>query len=260
MLAISLRILLLGLLALAMTGAARPHAASELTSAERDLIKYFEGKLTLKPITTGERIDRAVVAKAWMKPASAEYLETYGPNKGKTFTRTVKSTRKYPEKWPYPKAGAITATIPGEFVFYDAMTPDRGVVTRTELDMGASVHVVYEPGEVIIPVGKNIPNYTTDVKVYDLHNPGSVQHTGKLVIDAKDRGDWTVTTPAGTFNCAMFTVTYNGSVGPANVKDTAILFVHPELGCVGKVTRNKVSAFLVYSSDDRVAFVLANRK
>lgn len=257
MLPYSLRILLLGLLVFASMGAIHPTAGVELTSAERDLIKYFGGKLTLEPIRAGDPIDRATVARAWMKPTSAEYLETSGPNKGKTFTRTVKTTRKYPEKWPYPKAGAVTATIPGEFVFYDAMTPDRGVVTRTELDMGASVHVVYEPGEVIVPAGKNIPTYTTDVKVYDLHNPGSVQHTGKLKVTAKDRGDWKVTTPAGTFNCAMFTVTYNGSVGPANVKDTAILFVHPELGCVGKITRNKVSAFLVYNSDERMAFVLS---
>ncbi|MCH2160471.1 MAG: hypothetical protein MK085_01220 [Phycisphaerales bacterium] len=253
------QLLLLGILVVASLGAVRSGVAPDLTSQEKALLKYFEGKLSAEPVRTGSKIDRNALGKAWMTPASAEYFEAYGPNKGKTFTRTVKATGKYPEKWPYPEAGAVTVTIPGEYVFYDAMTPDRGVVTRTELDMGASVHVVYEPGEVVLPIGKNTSVYTTRLKVYDLHDPGAVKHSGKLEVTSMDRGDWKVTTPAGIFTCAMFTVTYDGSVGPANVKDTAIMFVHPEHGCVAKVTRNKVSAFLVYNSDDRMAFVLTKK-
>ena len=57
----------------------------------------------------------------------------------------------------------------------------------------------------------------------------------------------------------MYSTTYDGKVGPASVKDTSIVFVNPEVGVVGRVTRNKVSAFLVYNSDDRYAYVLSEK-
>jgi hypothetical protein len=68
-----------------------------------------------------------------------------------------------------------------------------------------------------------------------------------------------VKTPAGEFDCVMFTIKYDGKVGPANVHDTALAFVSPEYGIIARVTRNKISAFLVYNADDRFAYALAKK-
>ena len=57
----------------------------------------------------------------------------------------------------------------------------------------------------------------------------------------------------------MYTIRYDGKVGPASVKETAIVFANAEHGCIAKVTRNKGTAFLVYNSDQREALVLVEK-
>lgn len=233
--------------------------SDDLTSAEQDLIELFGSKLAMKPIKGGTPIDRESLVKAWMTSMTGGFLETHGPHKGKVLKRSVTSTKKYPAKWPNKKNGAITINLPGEFVYYEVHDDDRGVMIPTELDIANSVHVVYEPGELALPAGKDTSEYTTSVKVYALHDPGSVEHSGSLRINAQDRGEWNVTTPAGTFPCVMYTIRYDGKVGPASVKETAIVFANAEHGCIAKVTRNKVTAFLVYNSDQREALVLVEK-
>ena len=251
--------LIMSLMLMVLAICASVGTAEELTYQERELFKCFDGKVTIEPQKTKKAIDRAALPAVAMKASTREYLETHGPHAGKVFTRTVKPTRSYPKSWPATSKGAVTDTIPGDYVFYQIMDKDRGLISLVELDLHSTVQVAYQPGEIMVPSSGNVDPYKVKVKVYDLNNPTSVKHTGEFNVQTKDRGQWTVKTPAGTFDCVLYTTTYNGSVGPASVKDTAMVFVNPEHGVIAKVTRNKVSAFLVYNADDRFGFVL-NKK
>ena len=239
-----------------LLSAATPMASDDFTSAEKELLALFKSKLTVSAPKTKKGIDRSSLPAAAMKTSSHEYLETYGPQAGKTFTRTVKPTRTYPKEWPVSSKGAVTDTVPGDYVFYEILDDKRGVIAPVELDLHSSVQVAYEPGEIMVPNSDKVAPYDIKVLVYDLTNPTSVKHSGQFKVTTVDRGQWSVKTPAGTFDCVMFTITYDGKVGPASVKDTAIIFVSPDHGVIAKVTRNKVSAFLVYNADDKLAFVL----
>jgi len=243
------------LLWVSSTALAYPQAS--LTSTETSLIKFFDGNLTLKPSTSKDDIDRSTLPKAAMQASSGSFLETFGPGKGKEFTRTVKATKTYPKTWPASTAGAVTETIPGDLVLYQILDPKRGLVAPLGLDMHQAVQVAYEPGELMIPMESKLAAYDMKLKVYSLTDPTKVTHTGDLKVTSTDRGQWTVDVPGGSFECVMYTITYDGKVGPASVKDTAIVFVNAKEGVIAKVTRSKVSAFLVYSADDRFAYVKA---
>ena len=243
------------LLGMGMGMSEQPTADQDLSSREKELLKYFKNSLTMVPQRTKKMIDREALIEVCMKPSELMFLHVGG----KTFKHSVVETKVYPKKWPVSTRSAVTDTIPGGIVLYEIHSPEYGIIAPTELDLSASVYVNYEPGQLIIPNGKDIKPYTMKVFSYDLHNPTTVQHSGELKVTTYDRGQWTVTTPGGTYDCVMYSTTYDGKVGPASVKDTSIVFVNPEVGVVGRVTRNKVSAFLVYNSDDRYAYVLSEK-
>jgi hypothetical protein len=233
----------------------QPTVDQDLTSREKELLKYFKNSLTMVPQQTKKWIDREAILKECMKPCERAFLHVGGEK----FSHAVATTKMYPKKWPVSNHSAITNTIPGEVVMYEILSPEYGIIAPTELDLSASVYVNYEPGQLIVPNGKNLKPYTMKVFSYDLHNPTTVQHSGELKVNSIDRGQWTVKVPGGTFDCVMYSTTYDGKVGPASVEDTCIVFVNPEIGVVARVTRSKVSAFLVYNSDDRYAYVLAEK-
>ena len=235
--------------------AAQPSTDQELTSREKDLLEYFKDSLSIVPQRTKKMIDRESLIEVCMKPSELTFLHVGG----KKFVHTVAKTTVYPKKWPVSSKSAITNTIPSEVVLYEIHSPEYGIIAPAELDLAASVYVNYEPGQLIIPNGKKIKPYTMKVLSYDLHDPTTVQHSGELKVTTADRGQWTVTTPGGTYDCVMYTTIYDGKVGPASVEDSSIVFVNPVVGVVGRVTRNKVSAFLVYNSDDRYAYVLCEK-
>ena len=232
-------------------------AQATLTRAEKALIKLFDGSLTLTVSTNKDVIDRSSLPAVAMKASKGEFLETFGPNKGKVFTRTIKNTRTYPKTWPKSPVGTITETIPGDVVLYEMLDVERGLVAPLGLDLHQSVQVAYEPGELMVPLGPNVKPYEMKLQVYNLTDPKKVTHTGSLKVSASDRGQWTVVVPGGTFECVLYAIAYDGKVGPANVTDTALVFIDPHEGIVAKVTRSKVSAFLVYNQDDRFAYVKA---
>lgn len=232
---------------------------NELTSREKELFSHFNGKVKLEASKTKKGIDRSALPLAAMKSSSNEFLETHGPHAGKTFVRTVKKTDTYPKTWPISEKGAVTDTLPGDYVYYQILDKERGLITPLELDLHATIQGAYTPGVMMVPISGKVAPYKIKVKVYDLTNPNSVKHTGEFHASATDRGQWIVSTPAGEFECVMYTLEFDGRVGPASVKDTALVFVNPEFGVIARVTRNKVSACLIYNTDDRFAYVL-NKK
>jgi hypothetical protein len=247
----------LGLVILVGSGTAAAQQPEELTSKEKAFIKYFGGNLTLKPSLSKDTIKRSDLPSAALKESTATFLETWGPQKGKLFTRTIKATKHYPKTWPVSPVGAVTETIPGNFVYYKILDISKGLIAPVELDVHAAIQAAYEPGELLVPIGPKIEPYDMKVLVYNIADPTKVSHSGSLKVTAQDRGQWSVSVPGGTYECVMFTIEFDGKVGPASVKDMAIVFVNLEQGVIARITRTKVSAFLVYNTEDRFSYVLA---
>lgn len=98
------------------------------------------------------------------------------------------------------------------------------------------------------------------VDVDDLSNPSRVEHTGTLDLTYSYVGAYTVTVPAGTYDAVLLKWHYEGSVGPASVRDDQYWFFAPGVGPVARIDKQAISAFLFYNDDTRTAGVLVERR
>jgi hypothetical protein len=124
---------------------------------------------------------------------------------------------------------------------------DQGVITR------------FAPAEPILIPGMNpgdSKNVTIDVKVYDLSSPDEVSHSGSLNLEYSYIGAYKVTVPAGSYEAALLRWVYDGSVGPASVKDTQYRFIAKDVGVVASIEKKKISALLLYHDNSNTGRVL----
>jgi hypothetical protein len=124
---------------------------------------------------------------------------------------------------------------------------DQGVITR------------FLPAEPILINGMEpgtSKTMTIGVKVYDLSSPDEVSHTGSLNLEYSYVGAYKVTVPAGSYDAALLKWVYDGSVGPASVKDTQYRFVAKDTGIVASIDKKKISAMLFYHDDSNTGKVL----
>jgi hypothetical protein len=124
---------------------------------------------------------------------------------------------------------------------------DQGVITR------------FTPAEPILTTGMSpgdSKKVTIGVKVYDLSSPNEVSHSGSLVLVYSYLGAYKVTVPAGSYEAALLRWVYDGSVGPASVKDTQYRFVAKDVGMVASIEKKKISAMLLYHDDSNTGRVL----
>lgn len=124
---------------------------------------------------------------------------------------------------------------------------DQGVITR------------FSPAEPILVTGMSpgdSKKVTIDVKVYDLSSPKEVSHSGSLDLEFSYVGAYKVTVPAGSYDAALLRWVYDGSVGPASVKDTQYRFVAKDVGIVASIEKKKISALLLYHDDSNTGRVL----
>jgi hypothetical protein len=124
---------------------------------------------------------------------------------------------------------------------------DQGVVTR------------FTPAEPILTTGMSpgdSKKVTIGVKVYDLSSPDEVSHSGSLALEYSYLGAYKVTVPAGSYEAALLRWVYDGSVGPASVKDTQYRFVAKDVGMVASIEKKKISAMLLYHDDSNTGRVL----
>jgi hypothetical protein len=72
-------------------------------------------------------------------------------------------------------------------------------------------------------------------------------------------GAYEVTTPAGTFPAALIRAEFDIKIGPAKVKDVQYSFIAKGVGKVAEIEALKVSALLVYHSNDKTVKILAEK-
>ena len=124
---------------------------------------------------------------------------------------------------------------------------DQGVITR------------FSPAEPILTNGMkpgDSQKVTIGVKVYDLSSPDEVSHSGSLQLEYSYVGAYKVTVPAGSYDAALLRWVYDGSVGPASVKDTQYRLVAKDVGIVASIEKKKISALLLYHDNSNTGRVL----
>ncbi|GEM_PF-2076588 len=235
------------------SGAASPNA-DDLDADERRMIALLGNSVSIAPSTAS--VDAGAVCEAVLQPGSREYLITHGKGAGGRLDITVAEAKRTPAAWPKSDAPPVVMTVPGRSVLYLHRDADGRLVMPTQADLEQSVMVGFEPGELFLPITSDPTPYEMKVKVWDLHDPTDLEHTGSMKVVARDRGTWTVKTPAGDFDCRLYRLDYTGTVGPASVEDTTLVFASAKEGVVARIAGKRVSAFLVYNTDTRFAFVL----
>lgn len=140
---------------------------------------------------------------------------------------------------------------------------DGSVVIDSSEDLEHKVLSKYSPPEPLLRADARPGKAQTieiDVTVHPISDPSRVRYTGHLTLDYRVLGRYQVTVPAGTFDAVLLSWHYEGKVGPANVREVNYWFVAPGVGPVAILTREDVSAMLVYNDRTDRASVLVERK
>jgi hypothetical protein len=138
--------------------------------------------------------------------------------------------------------------------------PDDNIAVLSEQDTDQGVITRFSPAEPILTNGMrpgDNQNVTIAVNVYDLSDPQEVSHSGSLNLEFSYIGAYKVTVPAGSYDAALLKWVYDGSVGPASVKDTQYRFVAKDVGIVASIEKKRISALLLYHDNSNTGRVLA---
>jgi hypothetical protein len=137
--------------------------------------------------------------------------------------------------------------------------PDDNIAILSEQDTDQGVITRFSPAEPILINGMNPgdnQNVTLAVNVYDLSDPQEVSHSGSLQLAFSYVGAYRVTVPAGSYDAMLLKWVYDGSVGPASVKDTQYRFIAKDVGIVASIEKKRISALLLYHDNSNTGRVL----
>jgi hypothetical protein len=171
------------------------------------------------------------------------YQIVAGKNQGQTENDVVTKLEGDPSGagWKVAMGGKdvafVQAGADGNIAILSEQDADQGVLTR------------FSPAEPILIDGMqpgDSQNTTIAVNVYDLSNLQEVSHSGSLQLEFSYIGAYQVTVPAGSYDAALLRWVYDGSVGPASVKDTQYRLIAKDVGIVASIEKKKISALLLY--------------
>jgi hypothetical protein len=134
-----------------------------------------------------------------------------------------------------------------------------GKYTETDVEMSYVTH--FHPGILLAP--GLAPGKAFEAKqkalVYKIGHPDKTAYTGSMDVKLTYVGAYEVTTPAGKFPSVLMRAEFDIKVGPAVVKDVQYSFFGKGVGKVAEIEALKVSALLIYHSNDKTAKVLAKK-
>jgi hypothetical protein len=243
-----------GWICLTLLTQAAPPPSPQLSPEEQALVALLGD--SIKVVPSDAVLDREAIRRRTLAPEEAEFQVVHGPSVGTTIRRSVGPVARTPDHWPVADGKPIVVTLPGRSAVYIFLDDEGKVLAEAQLDLEHGVLVSFSPGEMRLPDRVDPTPYQMKVKVWDLHDPGELEHEGSMTVTGRDRGTWSVTTPAGTFDCVLYRLDYDGNVGPASVRDTTLRFISPKYGLVAAIDGKRVSAMLFYNTDERFAFVL----
>lgn len=240
------------LAALLVAGPAPGHApdGAALPQADRTALERGLGKDVVGDAVAAGPLAAQDIA---LREGSWTYQVVSGQNQGQTETDVLTQLKRDQSgaSWKYQTGAKDLAFI--------QRGGDQNIAILSEQDTDQGVITRFSPAEPILVVGMrpgDAKTVTIGVKVYDLSSPDEVSHTGSLDLTYSYIGAYKVTVPAGSYDAALLRWDYDGSVGPASVKDTQYRFLAKDVGIVASIEKKKISALLLYHDNSNTGKVL----
>jgi hypothetical protein len=245
------RVVLAGLL---VAGPAlAPTAAAETIPLPQDDAAVLEELLGSGVV--GNPVDAVPLAPADipLRQGTWTYQVVAGKKQGQTENDVVTKLDRDPSgaSWKVQTGSNDTAFIQAG--------PDGNIAILSEQDTDQGVITRFSPAEPILTNGMrpgDSQNVTIAVNVYDLSSPQEVSHSGSLNLEFTYIGAYQVTVPAGSYDAMLLKWVYDGSVGPASVKDTQYRLIAKDVGIVASIEKKRVSALLLYHDNSNTGRVL----
>jgi len=238
-----------GLILAALIGSAAA-APIALPDADRKALEQLLGKGVIGDPVEGKALAAADIP---LQEGSWTYKVVAGKNKGSTEADTVSQLKR-------DQSGASWKITTGaKDLAFIQRSDDQNIDVLSEQDTDQGVITRFSPAEPILINGMAPGTSKTlkiAVKVYDLSSPKEVSHSGSLDLTYSYVGAYKVTVPAGSYDAALLKWVYDGSVGPASVKDTQYRFVAKDVGIVAAIDKKKISALLLYHDNSNTGKVL----
>lgn len=187
-----------------------------------------------------------------LEPGVWKYRILQGPRRGGIETVRVEIED------PGESGEAVKLVFDSGEVQHLEVTYDHEVKKLSQLDAGSDRLVVYRPGLVLEPrmaVGES-KRVKTALATHRGGGSGKVEYQGQLDYTITYVGAYRVETPAGSFDARLLVHEYEMKIGPAKAHYRSYGFYVDDVGMVAEVSKEKVTALLLYRRRDRAARVL----
>ena len=216
-----------------------------------------------------ELLGKGVVGKALPAPPLDDLLAWYmGTPKGGTWTyHVVKGDKKHLQTETIEpsadRSGQKTwkQQLGDQYVQYMMLHTDGSLGKYGEDDLDLSYGCHFHPGIFLAPGLKagESKHFANKALAYKSDKPDHTSYTGDMDNTITYVGAYEVTTPAGTFPAVLMRAEFDIKIGPAKVKDVQYSFLAKGVGKVAEIEALKVSALLIYHSNEKAAKVLAEK-
>lgn len=225
----------------------------DMPSEDRAMIDKFLGKGVLGKAVASEPLGDPLEYIQYDKDASFGVKITCGEDQGKVIKHSIKILKPDTGEKMWEVTAGNTDTLKlkispkGNLVFLNHAEPDEG------LDGHYSPHPPLlikgmEPGSTF--------KHDFEISVRYLDDPDKEKHHGHLTLNLTYLGTFEMDLPIGKHPAVAIKSEYIGKVGPAKLDDAQYRFFVKGVGVVAMIEEKDISAFLVYSDQEKVGKLL----
>ncbi|MCP4835992.1 MAG: hypothetical protein GY895_14655 [Phycisphaera sp.] len=214
-------------------------------------------KKNLSGVVIESREDVPPLKKAedWLPLSQAEFEFERAGSRNKSIRWAITPAKKVPGEKETVRGWTIVDSD-GTTRFL-SLTEAGVIQSRFTVSHPNGFLIKFDPPEPVVhPAGPELEPTEISISVSDLDSPSDVKYSGKAKCTWRDLGGFRVKVPAGEYDARLLWVHYDGSVGPASVDGSQLLFVSPGTGPVAFTDDRAISAFLFINDDTARAGVL----
>jgi hypothetical protein len=238
-------------LALCACASAAPPTLSADDKAYLD--KHLPGVL-LGPATEPDS-----ASPVWLPLQERTFTYAIPGKASKTNTITLEKVARPPGTPVGTTTGGWCLTMPGNNLNFLRLKENGTVEVPTQVAKNTGVVTRLNPPSPLLlgGIGKDLPQARSiAVRIYDLHEPSVVAHSGDITTTWTDLGRWQVKVPLGTWTARLIKTHTSGKVGPASVDGKQFYLLVDGIGPVAFAGQTDISAFLLYHDDTHQTGVL----
>lgn len=193
----------------------------------------------------------------WLPLARAEYEYDRPKDAGKTTRWTIEPAKRTPGTTKGSKVRGWTIVQSNGSTRFLRETSNGAIESAITINHPNGLLVRLDPAEPVIrEPGTMKATNSIKIVVSDLGSPADVEYSGNARCTWEDLGGFRIKVPAGEYNARLISVSFNGSVGPASVNGTRLMFVASGVGPIAFTDDREISAFLFFNDDTDHAGVL----